>query len=490
MTKTAILVVEDERIIAKGIEKQLTAMGYTVAGSAKSGEDGVRQAIELHPDLILMDISLGAGIDGIEAAGRIRQQLDIPIVYLTANSDVAILHRVKGTDPFGYVLKPYDERDLQTAIEIGLYRHRMERRLRDNEQWLAATLASIGDGVIATDERGRVRYLNAEAETLTGWRQDEAVGRDIEEVFRIVNEASRERVESPAMAALQRGEPTALAPNTLLIDRAGMERAIDDSAAPIRDVAGNVSGTVLVFRDISERRRLEALKEQFLSHVSHELLTPLSAITQFASILGDGLAGPLTVEQAQFQQIILKNARQLKAMVDDLLDVSRIQTGKLTVIPGRASVTEAVCDALDAISGKAQAKGVSVTSEVPADLPAAFADETRLRQILMILLDNAVKFTGTLGAVAVHARLAAEPGFLRVDVSDSGCGIPHDVCDRVFDRLFQAERGARSNRKGLGLGLYICRELVTSHGGTITVQSTPGTGTIFSFTLPVFRPAP
>ena len=101
-----------------------------------------------------MDISLGAGIDGVEAADCIRKQLDVPVVYLTANSDDATLQRAKLTDPFGYVLKPYEDKDLQTAIEIGLYRHKMERRLRENEQWLAATLGSIGDGVIATDERG------------------------------------------------------------------------------------------------------------------------------------------------------------------------------------------------------------------------------------------------------------------------------------------------------------------------------------------------
>ena len=176
---STILIVEDERIIAKGIEKRLKGLGYAVAGSALTGEEGVQKATDLRPDLVLMDIHLGSGMDGIEAAGVIRKQLNLPVVYLTAHSDDAILQRAKLTEPFGYVLKPYEDKDLQTAIEIGLYKHKMERRLQENERWLAATLGSIGDGVIATDEQGRVRFMNSLAEQLTGWAQADAIGRDV-----------------------------------------------------------------------------------------------------------------------------------------------------------------------------------------------------------------------------------------------------------------------------------------------------------------------
>src|SRR5215831_5715660 len=137
MTTTNILVVEDERILAKGIEKQLKRLGYEVAGLVSSGEEAVRQAKELRPDLILMDIHLGAGMDGVEAANLIRTRLGTPIVFLTAHSDEATLQRAKVTEPSGFILKPYEDRDIQTAIEIGLYKSMMDRRLRENEQWLA-----------------------------------------------------------------------------------------------------------------------------------------------------------------------------------------------------------------------------------------------------------------------------------------------------------------------------------------------------------------
>ena len=221
MTATTVLVVEDEKIIAKGIEKRLRGLGYSVAGLVSSGEEALRVAADLRPDIVLMDINLGAGMDGIEAAARLRADQDLPVVFLTAFSDDATLQRAKLTEPYGYVLKPYEDKDLQTAIEIGLYRHRMGRRLRENEQWLAATLGSIGDGVIATDERGRVRFLNVLAERLTGWPQADALGRDVRDVFRIVGGQSRQPVPNPALNALETGAAAALAPDTVLIDRGG-----------------------------------------------------------------------------------------------------------------------------------------------------------------------------------------------------------------------------------------------------------------------------
>ena len=157
MAERQVLVVEDERIIAKGIEKRLKGLGYGVAGLASNGTEAVQQALKIGPDIILMDINLGQGIDGVEAAGLIRRDVDIPVVYLTAHSDDATLQRAKVSEPYGYVLKPYEDSDLQTAIEIGLYRHLMEARLRENEAWLTATLSSIGDGVIACDDQGQIR---------------------------------------------------------------------------------------------------------------------------------------------------------------------------------------------------------------------------------------------------------------------------------------------------------------------------------------------
>src|SRR5262249_39589473 len=158
-----------ECIIAKGIQSDLQSLGYEVPVIASSGEEALAKAAETYPDLVLMDIVLKGGLDGIETSRRMRDQFHIPVVYLSAYRDDKTLERAKVTEPFGYLLKPYEERELHTTIEMALYKHRMEQQLRVTEQWLAATLNCITDAVIATDARQSVQFINPIAERLTGW---------------------------------------------------------------------------------------------------------------------------------------------------------------------------------------------------------------------------------------------------------------------------------------------------------------------------------
>jgi two-component system cell cycle sensor histidine kinase/response regulator CckA len=257
MTTASILIVEDQRVVARDIEEHLRRLGYSVVGVATSGEKAVQLAEELRPDLVLMDIRLEGAIDGVEAARQIRERFGRPVVYLTAYADEETLRRAKVTEPFGYVLKPFEERELRTVIEMALYKHQAERKLRESERRYADTLSSVGDAVIATDTAGRVTFLNPVAETLTGWPQREAVGRPLVEVFRIVSEETREPVESPAAKVLRTGTVVGLANHTGLLARDGRDLPIDDCGAPIIDDRGNIAGVVLVFHDVSEKRRAE-----------------------------------------------------------------------------------------------------------------------------------------------------------------------------------------------------------------------------------------
>ena len=280
----------------------------------------------------------------------------------------------------------------------------------------------------------------------------------------------------------------------------GSFRRVSAVERVILDERGNVSRVIGVDMDVTERKEAaEALeqsrqaqiqfKDAFLSHVSHELRSPLTAIKQFSSILLSGVAGELNKEQHEYQQIVQRNIGQLQAMIDDLLEVTRLETGKLTVEPDRVSISDAVTDALDTLRGTARGKGITLSGDVPADLPLAYADQTRLRQILIILLDNAIKFTPDGGSVAIRARLLEqERSCLLLEVSDTGDGISPEVGERIFERLYQVSEPGTASRKGLGLGLYICKELVTRQGGRIWVESQPEKGSIFSFTLPVYSP--
>ncbi len=177
MSKAQILIVEDDGIVAEGIKMSLRKLGFGVSGIVPSGEQALEKVKEYHPDLVLMDIMLKGEMNGTEAASQIQSQFNIPIVYLTAYTDEDILERAKVTEPFGYIIKPFEDKELNTAIEIALYKHKMEGELKKSKAWLSTTLNSIGDAVMAADTNGYVTFMNPVAESLTGWKQEDAVGK-------------------------------------------------------------------------------------------------------------------------------------------------------------------------------------------------------------------------------------------------------------------------------------------------------------------------
>ncbi len=253
----SILIVEDETIVAADLAVKLKQLGYQVAATATSGEDAVELAGRLNPGLVLMDIQLEGSGDGIEAAGQIRDRYDLPVIYLTAHSDSATLARAKVSGPSGYILKPFEERDLATQIELALYKHQADRQLREQREWLRVTLTSIGDAVIATDNSARISFVNPVAESLTGWKSDEGIGKPVTEVFRVFNEQTGEPLEEPVARVLREGRAVELANHAALLTKDGRSVAVEDSAAPILDAGGRVIGVVLVFHDVTEKRRAE-----------------------------------------------------------------------------------------------------------------------------------------------------------------------------------------------------------------------------------------
>jgi PAS domain S-box-containing protein len=257
MGKVRILLVEDERIVARDIVTSLEALGYEVCASVPSGEEALEKAEKMSPHLVLMDIRLKGEMNGVESADRIRKRFHIPVIYLTSYADQETLSRAKVTEPYGYILKPFEERELHVAIEMALYKHGSERRLKESEQWLATTLKSINDGVITTDPDGLVTFMNPVAEVLTGWELKEVVRKPLKEVFDIAREEVGKQVEDPVGKVLQEGIVAELAKRTILIARDGRKLPLEGSAAPIKDEKGGAIGAILAFRDISERRRAE-----------------------------------------------------------------------------------------------------------------------------------------------------------------------------------------------------------------------------------------
>jgi signal transduction histidine kinase len=235
----------------------------------------------------------------------------------------------------------------------------------------------------------------------------------------------------------------------------------------------------------SRQRQLE-FKDKFLSHVSHELRSPLACIHQFAEVMLDGLAGPLTAKEREYLQSVLRNAGQLNNLINDLLDAASANVGKLTIEPARVDATEVMKQVVAMLEPKAKSRGVSLALNIGSLIPPLQADRRRLLQIFINLAENALKFTEAGGEITLHAGICTDnPKFLQFSVTDTGKGINPQNLELIFDRLYQ-EQNAVSNHQGLGLGLAICKELVEQHGGRIWAESKLGKGSAFRFTLPQF----
>jgi len=254
---TKILVVEDEGIEALSLQQKLKARGYDVPEIVYTGEDAVKKAAQISPDLVIMDIMLHGEMDGITAVEKIHAHFDIPIIYITAYADDDTLKRAKITEPYGYIVKPFKERELIISIEMALYKHKIERELKESRRLLETTLKSIMDAVIATDKTGLITFMNPIAERLIGWKQEEVLNKELMEVFKIINRSTRKPVEKPLTRAFE-GFTACRENHILLIARDGKEIPIDSSAAPIKDDNGNSLGVILVLCEVTKREKMQA----------------------------------------------------------------------------------------------------------------------------------------------------------------------------------------------------------------------------------------
>tara|TARA_B100000809_G_scaffold10816_2_gene10181 strand:- start:735 stop:1964 length:1230 start_codon:yes stop_codon:yes gene_type:complete len=248
MTQANIVIVEDEPIVAMDIKRCLKQLGYQVAGVAANSEDAVQQIVDNRPDLVLMDIRLKGDIDGIETAWRIRQRVNVPIVYLTAHSDPETLERAKFTEPYGYILKPYEDRDLHTTIEMAIHRFHKVTEIVDNERSLQMILRSIGDAVIATDSYGYVTYMNAVAEVVTGLRRSDAVGRKMCDMLAFNDEGGRIAANHVIEQVLRDGTVASLGKNNFVTDSRSDSDQDDSTVRPLRDADGYINGAVLIIQ--------------------------------------------------------------------------------------------------------------------------------------------------------------------------------------------------------------------------------------------------
>ncbi len=468
--------------------------GRTLADIALPPSDGLKQL--LHRSARSGQLVLGAlavrTADGTTIPCKCEGAVFVPATAsVTALVLLRLTPKVPATSQFVTLTEKVDQLTAEVARRLAA-----ERQVFKERELLEVTLASVGDAVITTDTEARVTFMNRVAEALTGWPRAAATHLPIEHVFRIINEQTGAAVANPVSRVLADGVTVGLANHTVLISRDGTHRPVEDCGAPIAGPDGHVRGAVLVFRDVTELRHAEReqrearvlaeaasrAKDQFLATLSHELRTPLNVILGWTRILTAADTGQ---SSHRGLQVIERNAAALAHLVEDLLDLSRITTGKLSLKYEPLDLAELITVELESIRPLAERKRLLLRSAI-AGPATVHGDAERLHQVLWNLLSNAVKFTPSGGEVSVELTL--EPEVAEIRVRDTGDGFMPELKAHMFDPFVQGDGSTTRRHGGLGLGLAVVRQLLAAHGGSIDADSDgPKRGAVFIVRLPTSR---
>jgi hypothetical protein len=481
-----ILVVEDEGLIAADLERRIERLGYPAPAIARSGEEALECARATPFDLVLMDIRLKGEMDGIATAAELRAKLRMPVVYLTAHADQQTIERAKFTEPLGYLLKPISDGDLRSTIQTAIYKATMERRLRTGAAWLATTLRSVGEGIVATDSDGEVAFMNPSGERLTGWTGSEAQGHDLMEVLRMQEEVTGQPVRNPVFDLGERESRTCW-----LVSRLGARTLVEVECFENR-ADDEVLGSILTLRDIGRRREMETrlLQSQRMDAIAnmagglaHDFNNQLTVISGYAEQLSAQLSGEAGELLAEIQQA----AALAAATTTQLLAFSRHGGEGFEVL----NIHEAIQDARPLV---AHTLGAAVTLAVESGGPLGYisGDRSQLRQLFLNLALHARDAMPEGGEVRIQSSIvevtAGEPQarqyrpgtYVKVSVSHNGAGMEPEELARIFEPRFDT----RKDQSGNGLGLSLVHSIVLESGGYIGALSAAGKGATFEILWP------
>jgi PAS domain S-box-containing protein len=480
-----ILIVEDERIVALDISATLKALGYEIASFAVSGYEAVNIVEKEKPDLILMDIRIKGEIDGIQTAELIQSNYNIPIIYLTASADENTLSRAKITGPYGYVIKPYDKKILHSVIEMALYKNRMERKAKENERWLSKTLQSMGDAMVTTDKEGNIKLMNLVAESKTGWKLEEATGRNINEIMHLASEDTGELLDHNYLL-FHDGQSEEINRTAILTDKEFSKKIITETVSVIKGDKNITTGIVVLFRDITRHRSEEKEKERLFKEVSSaqerlkELSKRLLEIQEaerrhIARELHDEIGQILTAIKINIQTAFkLAGSKKVEVHLNEgveLIEEALFQVRKLSVdlrpsMLDDLGLVPALRWYVDKHSTRSGIKAKVVADEIIKRLPPDI--EITCFRVSQEALTNIIKHAK---ASDVEINLFYKNDDLNLQIKDDGVG---------FNFFSAIQKGL----KGESMGLLGMQERVELIGGRIKINSKPGGGTQINVVFP------
>jgi PAS domain S-box-containing protein len=365
----------------------------------------------------------------------------------------------------------------QQAQELGQMFRQQQEQATERE----AILTSIADGVVVNDVEGNIILVNPAAERILGVSEKELLSQDFNDLFAAFGSQGEEEAAAAMEGLLNTSVPEVA--KSYKINLEADNRVIHALLSPVLSLRGDFMGVVTIFRDVTKEVEADRAKSEFVSTVSHELRTPMTAIKGYTDLLHAGAAGPINAEQKRFLSTIKSNTDRLTALINDLLDISRMETGRIRFEPRPLQIGEVVADVVNVLAGPAENKNLSLNYEVAAGLPDVMGDRDRLHQVLTNLIGNAIRYTLDGGEIDVKVYLVERA--VRVDVRDTGIGIAPEDMAHLFERFYRADHPLVQETRGTGLGLSIVKMFIEMHGGRIWVESEPDEGSTFTFILPI-----
>ena len=482
-----ILVVDDERIIREGCSRILRKAGHTVA-LASNGQMAIDMILQQTFHMVLLDIKMPE-LDGMQVMDVLRQkQSDLLVLVITGYATIETAVEAMKAGAYDLLLKPFSADALRISVgraldhlrlakEMEQLRIEQARSLQDiaNEQSRVRTIMnSMACGILVTDNEKQLVLVNPIAPQMLHLNPGGLIGRPFDEVV-----PQKELMEMIDQLFSGQESYTALEREMQTHDGIWLRAR----AAPVRDGEGNILGAVTVLQDVTAMKLMDEMKNEFVTMVSHELKAPLAAIQQQISVLLEGMAGGINERQQHFLQRAQTRAQGLIDLINELLDISRIEAGRIVSEQGPLDLAPLLKHVVDFVSAQAEHKGQQLRLESPDSLPYISADPRNMDEVFINVINNAIKYTPENGRIDVKAELVGD--HVRITVTDTGYGIPKEDIPKIFDKFYRVKNEKTRSISGTGLGLPIVKGIVEAHLGTIKVESQLGQGTTFSILLPI-----
>ncbi|MFH1134887.1 MAG: response regulator [Pseudomonadota bacterium] len=471
----SVLVIDDEKRIRDACHKMLTQEGFEVA-RAENGVLGLEMIQKDHFDIILLDLMM-PGLSGFDVLEKVKSlHPDTVIIVITGYATLEHTIEAMKKGAFDFIPKPFSPQDLRLVITKALEHIRTLKDIAHEKSRMRVLINHLGDGVMAADTQNNVALANPTFQKMIGVVGGDFIGRPVSdlvaqpEILKMIDEA----LAAPA---------DRLSELTAEFSDESRETVLWARCVPFRDRMGRNLGTVTVLHDITVAKKMEQLKSDFVSMVSHEIRSPMNSVLMQLKVILDGLAGPVSEKQTS---ILTRASERIKALVSlssELLDLARIESGLITQEREKVDLGPMLADQAEFHRPKAAAKGQVIDLAPLPQLPPIMANRQNMDEVLSNLITNAINYTPEGGRISLGVE--AQEKFIRIKVSDNGLGIAREDQEKIFNRFYRVKNEKTRFITGTGLGLPIVKSIVEAHNGKVVLESEVDRGTTFYIYLPV-----